>query len=68
MKLKAVLILLLIILSLLPAYALYQYLQRVIQPKESMRRFLAWLIIVLTLIFVYTFLVVFIIRLLFPQA
>jgi hypothetical protein len=40
----------------------------VIQPKESMRRFLAWLIIVLTLIFVYTFLVVFIIRLLFPQA
>ena len=68
MKLKSIGILFFIILSLLPVYLLYKYLQRVMRPKESMLRFLFWLITIFALIFTYTFLVVFIIKMLFPTA
>lgn len=68
MKWKAVIIVLIIILALLPMYALYQYLQRMMRPKESGSRFIGWLLLNFLLIFSYTFLVVFLIRLLFPGA
>ncbi len=68
MKLKSIAILFIIILSLLPAYWLYKKLQLVTRPKESMTRFLFWLVTVFALIFAYTFLVVFVIRMLFPTA
>jgi len=38
------------------------------KPKESMRNFLFYLSAVLALIFTYTFLLVFIIKMLFPAA
>jgi hypothetical protein len=68
MKFKAVIILLIIIFSLIPAYMMYKYLQKVMRPKESMRLFFLWLLTNFILIFVYTFLIVFLIRLLFPGA
>ena len=68
MRLKAVAILLIIILSLLPMFMLYKYLQRVMRPRESMSRFLLWLLTNFILIFLYTFSIVFAIRLLFPKA
>jgi hypothetical protein len=68
MKLKALTILLLIVISLIPVYALYKNLQKMIRPRESGSRFLLYLLAVCILIFVYTFLLVFIIRLLFPGA
>lgn len=67
-RLRAILIVLLITASLLPFYLLYQYLVKWIQPKQSLSRFIAWLILVLAMIFIYTFIVVFIIRRLFPSA
>jgi len=68
LKLKALAVLGIIIVSLLPVYLLYKYLQRVMRPKESMRRFLSWLLTILFIVFAYTFLVVLIIKLLFPGA
>ncbi len=68
MKLKALLILAIIIISLLPLYLLYQYLQRVMRPRDSLRRFLLWLLTMFGLIFGYTFLVVLLIKVLFPGA
>ena len=68
MNWKATIIVLLIIASLLPAYLLYQYLAKKMRPRESGSRFLAWMVTVFAIIFAYTFLVVFIIRLIFPGA
>jgi uncharacterized membrane protein YidH (DUF202 family) len=67
-KLKAIAILLIIIVSLLPVYLFYKWLEKKLQPKESFRRFLIFLFIVLAVIFCYTFLVVLLIHLVFPGA
>jgi len=68
MKLKSLIGLLIIIISLIPLYAVMNYLQKVMRPKESIRKFIFWLLTVLALIFIYTFLIVFVIKLLFPEA
>jgi len=68
MKLKSLIVLLIIVISLIPLNAAIRYLQRVMRPKESMRNFLFGLLTVLALIFIYTFLIVFGIKLLFPEA
>ena len=68
LKLKAVAILLLIIFSLIPVYMLYKYLEKTMRPRESMKKFIFWLVTELALVFAYTFLLVFIIRMLFPGA
>jgi len=68
MKFKAVIILFIIIFSLIPVYMLYKYLQKIMHPKKSIGLFLLWLLTNFIVIFGYTFLVVFIIRLLFPGA
>jgi uncharacterized membrane protein len=67
-RIKAIAILGIIILSLLPVYLLYKYLQKVMRPRESMQRFLLWMLTMLLVIFGYTFLLVLIIKLLFPGA
>jgi hypothetical protein len=67
MRLKAAAIISIILLSLIPMYMLYNYLQKVMRPRESMRQFLLWMLTVLLMVFIYTFLVVFVVRLLFPQ-
>lgn len=63
---KGVLILLLTGLSLIPFYALYKRLERWWQPRRSGLRFLGWLVTGLLWVGVYSFLLVFFIRLLFP--
>ncbi|MEK7225986.1 MAG: hypothetical protein AAB221_09915 [Bacteroidota bacterium] len=68
MKLKSLAILFIIIVSLFPVYLLYKYLQKRIQPRESARRFLYWLLASFAMIFAYTFLLVFLIKMLFPEA
>jgi|CXWL01.1.fsa_nt_gi RsiW-degrading membrane proteinase PrsW (M82 family) len=68
MKLKAAAILLIIVFSLIPGYLVYKYLQKAMRPRESMRRFIIWLLAAFALIFAYTFLVVFAIKMLFPEA
>ena len=67
-RLKAFAILGIIVLSLIPVYLLYKYLQRVMRPRESMRRFLFWLLTVFLLIFAYTFVIVLLIKMIFPGA
>ncbi|MFN8291504.1 MAG: hypothetical protein U0U70_14705 [Chitinophagaceae bacterium] len=67
-RLKAILIVFIITAALLPFYLLYKYLAVRLRPKESGTRFLLWLLLVLVMIFAYTFLVVFIIKLVFPSA
>lgn len=68
MRAKAVIIILCILASLIPAYAMLGYLKKWLRPRESGSRFAAWLLSALAFIFLYTFLVVFIIRLVFPRA
>ncbi len=68
MKLKAIPILIIILLALIPVYILIKYLERIIQPRESLKQFLLWMITVMTLIFALTFIIVFFIRMLFPGA
>jgi hypothetical protein len=68
LKLKAFAILAIILFSLFPVYLLYRYLQKIIRPQESMKRFILCLLAVFTLIFVYSFSLVFIIKIMFPGA
>ena len=67
-KQKAIIIVGLILLSLLPMYGLYKYLQQKMKPKESLSRFFSWLLIMFLAIFGYTFLLVLLIKLIFPGA
>jgi hypothetical protein len=68
LKLKAAAVMGIILVSLIPAYLLYKYLQQKMRPRESGQRFLLWLLASFVLIFGYTFLVVLLIKLLFPGA
>ena len=68
MKLKAIAILLIIIASLFPVYLANKYLQKVIAPRRSMLRLFLYLLTGFALIFGYTFLVVLIIKKIFPSA
>jgi len=68
LKLKALVILLVIVISLIPVYSLYKYLQKIIRPKESFGRLFLYLFAGSLLVFVYTFLIVFVIKKLFPGA
>lgn len=68
LKWKSIAILLIILVSLLPLYWMYGILQRRMRPRDSLRRFAGWVIAVLALIFVYTFLLVLLIKLIFPGA
>jgi cytochrome c biogenesis protein CcdA len=66
--LKALAILAIIIVSLIPVYLLYKYLQKMIRPKDSAVRLFLYLFAGFALVFVYTFLVVLIIKKIFPGA
>ncbi len=68
MKLKSMMIMGLILLSLLPLYLLYQWLQRKMDPRRSLSRFLSFTAVMFVVVFSYTFLLVFSIRLFFPGA
>ncbi|MFI5129501.1 MAG: hypothetical protein ACHQFX_05895 [Chitinophagales bacterium] len=68
MKLRTLAILLIILVSLIPVYLLNKYLQPKIRPKQSGGRLFLYIISGFLLVFVYTFLVVLVIRKLFPVA
>jgi hypothetical protein len=68
MRFRAVVIILIIIASLIPVYSFNKYLQERIRPRESLGRLLGYILSGLLLIFIYTFLLVFLIRKLFPAA
>lgn len=57
---------LIIFASLIPAWYLNRWLQKIIQPKKSFVHFLFYMLAVFVFLFVYTFLVTFIIFKLFP--
>jgi hypothetical protein len=66
MKLRAVAILLIIIVSLIPVYLANKFLQKKIQPRQSAARLFLYMLFGFLLVFAYTFLVVLVIRKLFP--
>ena len=68
MKLKALVIVLIIIVSLFPVYLLNKFLQKLIRPRESLSRLFLYIFSGFALVFLYTFLIVFIIKKLFPGA
>ena len=68
MKLQRLLVVLLILLSLIPIAYMNQWLQRVIQPRRSFIQLMLYVLASLILVFVYTFLFVWIITYLFPKA
>jgi hypothetical protein len=61
-------ILSLMLVILLPVYFINKWMQKMIRPGESGTRLISYIMMVLLLIFVYTFLLVFIIKWLFPAA
>jgi len=67
LKFKALIILAIILVSLIPVYLTNKYLQKAIKPKESFQRLFLYVLSALLLIFVYSFLVVLVIRKLFAN-
>jgi predicted transporter len=67
-KLKALGILFIILASLIPAYYLSKYLQKLLKPRESIGRLVVYMIAVMLLVFIYSFLLVLVIKWLFPNA
>ena len=66
MKTRYLLIFLLILISIVPAYYINGYLQRVIKPRQSLFQLLLYFLSGFVLVFVYTNLIVRIILWLFP--
>ena len=58
MRLRSLLMLLVLVLSMVPAYYLNRWLQRVMRPRENAGRFFLFLFANFILIIVYTILVV----------
>ena len=67
-RVERVLILVVILLSLIPAYYVNRWLLKVIQPRRSFGHFLLYLLACLVFVFAYTFVVVAIISRVFPPA
>jgi hypothetical protein len=65
-KIKGVLIVLLVMLSLIPAWYINQWLQKIIQPRRHFGLFLLYMLTCFALVFGYTFLVTTLIFKLFP--
>lgn len=66
MNFKGIAVLLIIMLSLLPAYYLNKKLLKFIEPRKAPLRFLAYMLSMLAFIFGYTFLIVWLIGQIFP--
>ncbi len=66
MKGRALLILLVIVLALVPAWYFNRYLLRVLDPRRSFGRFMIYVLTGFAMAFGYTFIVVWIISRLFP--
>lgn len=67
MRWQRLLILLIILASIIPAFYVNQWLQQWIQPRRSFGQLLLYILAGFALVFVYTFLLVWIITQVFPQ-
>jgi hypothetical protein len=65
-KLRSLAILLILLLSMIPVYYFYRWLQRTIQPQESPARLFLFLLANFVLVMIYTLLLVGLIAKLFP--
>ena len=63
---QRLLVLLLILISLIPVYYINVWLQRLVRPRKSFAQLLLYILTCFALVFVYTFLLVFLILRLFP--
>jgi len=68
MRLKAIIILFIILVSLIPAYSFNNYLQKIIRPGESLIRLLLYMLTGMLMVFLFTLLIVLLIKLIFPGA
>jgi hypothetical protein len=68
MRWKAIVIFLIVLVSLVPAYFINKYLQKILRPRESLSRLLFYLVSGMLLVFIYTLLLVLLIKLIFPNA
>lgn len=66
MRTRLLLILLVIIISLIPAWLFNRYMQKLIQPRRSFGQLFLYFAVILVFVAAYTFLVVWIIMQLFP--
>jgi len=66
MKLRSLAILLIILISLLPAFYINRLLKNKLGPRKSMRRFLLYMLSSFGFIFLYVFFLVWLIGHLFP--
>jgi len=62
---EKILILLLILVSLIPIFYINKWLQDLVLPRKSIARLLLYFLVILELIFIYTFLLVMVIARLF---
>jgi hypothetical protein len=68
MRWKAIVILLIILISLIPLYSINKYLQRIINPRNSIGQLFLYMLSGMLLVFGYTFLLVLFIKWLYPSA
>jgi len=68
MKWKAIVILFIILLSLIPVYSINKYLQKILRPRESLVRLFFYLLTGMVLVFLYTLILVLLIKWVFPDA
>lgn len=61
-KLKAILVLLVIIVSIIPLYSFNKYLQKQLRPRDAGGRLILYLLAAMVLIFIFAFLLVLTIR------
>lgn len=66
MRLQKLAIVLIIGLSLIPAYYINRQMLRYLQPRKSLLRLLLYLVLSLALVFIYTFFLVVLIFAIFP--
>jgi hypothetical protein len=65
-KTRTLIILLLLIGAIVPVYFLSKWTQRVLKPRQSLGRLLAWMGLMAVAVFLLTFLLVRLVTLLFP--
>jgi hypothetical protein len=65
-KTRTLIILLLLIGAIVPVYFLSKWTQRVLKPRQSLGRLLAWMGLMAVAVFLLTFLLVRMVTLLFP--
>lgn len=64
---EKILVLLFLLISILPVFYLNKWLQKLVQPRKSFARLMLYFLVVLELVFVYTYLIVLLIAKFFPM-